>query len=542
MKPSNLESAVHQQSWEWLVDLSRRLDIGVELIDEGRVPLFSVAPTPAAAELRRRLQTSETVLTAAVADCLHSLAPVSVRVDHIQVTCFRMPLDGVLLLGQEATDEEVADETDNGFELIGGWLAEAVGASLTSPPHTTSEEPYRAASLRRTLNDAAASGSARRVMGAFVEALGVWDNVRVRTYAAGPDGSFHHFVSPVGAVSSAVPDRLENTIVPRHGRMVRLSREDADAFGFTSDPGDVLTLSLHTNGRLGWLLIFSGPVSGAKQARLRFYADMLREALDNVYDVTSRFVVAAIPQQRPKPSETVNEAVDAALGKLTGAVGGNEAALVVTTVTGKRAFVAGSTSLLGTAQHERRADRLVVRSSATASVLTVVLSRQNSPFTAFDRAVVEPGIVALHRWLQEALLTSPESERRRQFRPLEHVFDQLAESAVGAGQDASVIIVSVEATTATPEVLLTWLAAIRGQLRGGDFAGILSDKEIAVLLCDASADRAAVVSSRIGQLIQAERVAGSVVQPILSVTTRSPHLPFEGSLVRAARAGAAATH
>jgi hypothetical protein len=255
--------------------------------------------------------------------------------------------------------------------------------------------------------------------------------------------------------------------------------------------------------------------------------------------MTSRFVVAAIPQQRPKPSEAVNEAVDAALGKLTGAVGGNEAALVVTTVTGKRAFVAGSTSLL---QHERRPDRLVVRSSATASVLTVVLGRQNPPFTAFDRAVVEPGIVALHRWLQEALLTSPESERRRQFRPLEHVFDQLAESAVGAGQDASVIIVSVEATTATPEVLLTWLAAIRGQLRGGDFAGILSDREIAVLLCDASADRASVVSSRIGQLIQAEPVAGSAVQPTLSVTTRSPHLPFEGSLVRAARAGAAATH
>jgi hypothetical protein len=542
MKPSDLESAVHQQSWEWLFDLSRRLDIGVELIDADSAPMFSVAPTSAAAALRRGLQASETVLAAAISECLRSTAPVSIRVDGIQATCFRMPLDGVLLLAQQAPHEEVAAETGHDFDLIGSWLAEAISASLTSPPHTISEEPYRAASLRRSLSDAAASKSVRRVMGAFVEALGVWDNVRVRSYAAGADGAFYHFVSPVGAVPSSVPDRVEHTIVPDHGRAVRLSRENADAFGFACDAGDVLTLSLPTDGRPAWLLIFSGAISGAEQARLTFYADLLREALDTVHDMTTRSVVAALPEQRPGPNDTVAEAVDAALGKLTAAVGANEAALVVTTVTGKRAIEAGNTSLLAPSQHERRPDRLVVRSSATASVLTLVFSRHHPPFTAFDRTIVEAGLAALHPWLQEALLPSPESERRRQFRPLENMFDQLAETAVGAGQDASVIVVSVDPAAATPALLLPWLAAIRGQLRGGDFAGILSDNEIAVLLCDASADQAAVVSSRISHLVQAESGDGSFVHPTLSATTRSPHLPFEGSLVRAARASAAPTH
>jgi GGDEF domain-containing protein len=543
MKPSDLESAVHQQSWEWLFDLSRRLDIGVELIDAGRVPLFSIAPTPAAAELRRGLA-SETALTAAISDCLRSSSPVSVRVDGMRATCFRMPLDGVLVLAHEAPDEGVAAEVGHDFEVIGSWLAGAVGASLTSPPHTASEEPYRAASLRRSLSDAAASGSARRVMGAFVEALGVWDNVRVRSYGAGADGAFYHFVSPVGAVPSVpdrLDDRLKNPLVPHHGRMVRLSRKDADALGFAGEAGDLLTLSLPANGRPGWLLIFSGAIGGAEQARLTFYADLLREALNDVYHMTVRLVVAAVPQQRPGPNETVDAAVDAALGTLAAAVGGHEAALVMTTVTGKRAFEAGSTHLIAASQHER-ADRLVVRSSATASVLTVVLSRANLPFTAFDRAVVEAGLAALHPWLQGALLTSPDSERRRQFRPLEEVFDRLAATAVVAGQDASVIVVSVDRAAAVPAVLLRWLAIIRGQLRGGDFAGLLSDHEIAVLLCDASAAQAATVASRISELIQTEPVEGSFVQPTLTATTRSPHLPFEGSLVRAARAGAAATH
>jgi hypothetical protein len=154
--------------------------------------------------------------------------------------------------------------------------------------------------------------------------------------------------------------------------------------------------------------------------------------------------------------------------------------------------------------------------------------------------VVQAGAAVLHPWIQAALLPSPESERRRQFRPLEHVFDQLAETVVGAGQDASVIVASVDPAAVSPAMLHSWLAAIRSQLRTGDFAGILSDSEIAVLLFDASADQATVVSTRIRQLIRAETPDGAFVQPTFSATTRSPQLPFEGSLVRAARAGTAA--
>ena len=94
------------------------------------------------------------------------------------------------------------------------------------------------------------------------------------------------------------------------------------------------------------------------------------------------------------------------------------------------------------------------------------------------------------------------------------------------------IVASVNPAAVTPALLHSWLGSIRGQLRAGDFAGMLSDSEIAVLLCDASADDAAVVSSRLKQLIETEQNDGVLVQPAFSTTTRTPELPFEGSLVR----------
>jgi GGDEF domain-containing protein len=85
----------------------------------------------------------------------------------------------------------------------------------------------------------------------------------------------------------------------------------------------------------------------------------------------------------------------------------------------------------------------------------------------------------------------------------------------------------------------TWVRRIRAQIRGGDYAGTLSDREIAVLLCDASADQAGVVCTRLTRMMTVDDGAG-VLHPAVGITTRSPDSPFEGSLVGAARAGAAA--
>ena len=186
------------------------------------------------------------------------------------------------------------------------------------------------------------------------------------------------------------------------------------------------------------------------------------------------------------------------------------------------------------------AQALIVTSADAASVMTITLGRHgHAAFTAFDREIVAAAGALLHPWIQASLLGAGENERRRGFRPLDSLFDHIADQAVGAGQEASVIVVAVDPALALPGLLHSWLGNIRIQLRGSDFAGMLSDCEIAVLLCDASADQASAVSARLRDFLHADESAGAV-RPVFSASTSSPESPFEGSLVAAARARAAA--
>jgi hypothetical protein len=179
--------------------------------------------------------------------------------------------------------------------------------------------------------------------------------------------------------------------------------------------------------------------------------------------------------------------------------------------------------------HAPPPDRLIVKSLDGGSVM-VVIAREQPAFTAVEREIVQAGVAAVRSWARNALERSGGGERRRRFRPVDELFEQLAAEAVRAGQQASMIVMSTGATV-LPAELPTWLRKIRGQLRSWDFAAILSDSEIAVLLGHASADQAAVVSARLKQLMES-------VQPAIGVMTSSPESPFERSLVEAARADA----
>jgi hypothetical protein len=172
--------------------------------------------------------------------------------------------------------------------------------------------------------------------------------------------------------------------------------------------------------------------------------------------------------------------------------------------------------------------------------MTVAIERETPAFTAYERAVVQAGVTALHPRVQTAIQASNDGERRRQFRPVDSLFDQLAAETIGAGQPASVIVVSVSPAMVTPGLLYGWLVKIREQLRVGDYAGILSHTEIAVLLSDASAEQATVVAGRLQQLLLPDAAGHGRLTPTFRTTTRLPDSSFEGSLVGSARAGVAA--
>jgi len=535
MQVSDLDSAANRQACEWLGEVAQRLNLVIEVIDAHHVLLCPVGSTLEAANVRGRLTNGDSSLHSTMDDAMQSKMPLPLTIDDLQAVCFGLAPGGALLLARHAEHDESFEECRNDLESVGAWLTGAIESSL-GQPSTVAVEPYRILSFRRILRDATTRGSFRRVIGAFVEALSVWDDVRVSAYVPAAADGFFQYVPTMAVRPASAPDHLDQSVLPRLGRITRLPRGEADRLGLAFDPGDTLLFRFGIGTETEWALVFSGMIDDRVEVRLRVYSDILREALNDVLS-TAIGRIAADVGRRPTPNDPPEKAVLTALGQLTAAVGGRQAAMSLATTVGRQLLTVGPADLLS-GLDQLRPNRLVVRVSDGSGVMTVAIERDQIPFAAFEREIIEAGASAMQPWVQTSLQRSRDAERRHSFRPIDTVFDQLATEAVAAGQQASVIVMFVDAAGLHPGLLPAWVGRIRGQLRGGDRAGMLSDHEIAVLLCGASADQAATVSARLQQLLESGDDANGVVHPNIGMTTRAPDTPFEGSLVGAARASA----
>ena len=532
----DLDGSAPRQSLDWLLELGPRLNVVIEVIDVYDAPVCPVGSTRDAAAVRTLVTNGESSLRAAMSSAVRSRTPVSVAVEEIQFVCFRLASGGVVLLGRRLDADGSTDECREDLELIGPWLTGAIDTSLAQPG-AVSAEAYRMLSFRRILRESTSRGSLRQVIGAFIEALSVWDDVRVRAYVAGASGGFLEFASSMTAQPSSAADGLDEALLPRQAQLVRLTRADIDRAGLAIDPGDTVIGRMVIGSGTTWVLVFSGMINDAVQVRLRVYADILRETLNDVLTTNVSRIVAELSRRHAPVNEPVGSVAQTTLEKLSTAVGARAAGLLVTTTAGRQALGVGNAELLSSLDRVR-GTRLLVRSSDAGGVMTVVFERDHAAFTAFEREIAQAGIAAMQAWIEAALPRANDIERRGSARPVETVFDQLATDAVAAGQHASMIVMTIDSTMATPGLLPSWVARIRARLRAGDRAGMLNDREIAVLLYGASADQAALVSARLEQLIESRGSTPGFVPPTIGVTTRVPDLPFEGSLVAAARASA----
>jgi hypothetical protein len=537
MQPRDLDSSGPRPSLDWLVELAVRLHVVIDVIDVYDTPMSPVGSTRDAAAVRTLVTSGDSSLRSAISAAVRSRTPVSAVIDGLQFVCFRLSGGGVVLLARRLEAEDLADECREDLESIGPWLTSAIDTSLAQPT-AVSVEGYRMVSFRRILREAASRGSLRQVIGAFIEALSVWDDVRVRAYVAGASGGFFEYASSMVAHPSSSVEPLDDTVLPRPGQLVRLTRADVGRAGLAIDPGDTVIGRMSIGSGTAWVLVFSGMINDAVQVRLRVYADILRESLNDVLTTSTTRMVAELSRRHAPLNEPVSAAAQTALEKLSTAVGARQAGLLVTTTTGRQALALGNADLLSTLDRVR-GTRLLVRSSDAAGVMTVVFERDHAAFTAFEREIAQAGVAAMQPWIEAALPRSGDVERRGSARPVETVFDQLASDAIAAGQNASMIVMTIDSAMMAPGILPSWVARIRARLRAGDRAGMLNDREIAVFLYGASADQAALVSARLEQLLESRGGAPGFVPPTIGVTTRVPDSPFEGSLVAAARASAA---
>jgi len=314
MQLLDLDSSSPRQSLDWLVELALRLNIVVEVIDVYDAPVCPVGSTRDAVAVRTLITGSEPSLRSAIAAAVRSRTPVSAVVDGLQFVCFRLAGGGVVLLARRV-DADSADECREDLESIGPWLTGAIDASLAQP-NAVSAEGFRIVSFRRILREATSRGSLRQVVGAFIEALSVWDDVRVRVFVGGASGGFLEYASSMAAHSSTSMDPLDDTVLPRQGQLTRLTRAEIDRAGLVIDPGDTVIGRLVIGSGTMWVLVFSGMINDAVQVRLRVYADILRESLNEVLTMSSSRIVAELTRRHAPVNEPIGTTAQATLDRL----------------------------------------------------------------------------------------------------------------------------------------------------------------------------------------------------------------------------------
>ena len=536
MEHLNLDSAAFERPWDWLIDAARRLDVAVEVVGPNLEPMLPVGSDRAAITLRKLLTTDD-VFRAAIATAVAAPAPESATAGGFQTICYGLVPERALIVGREVTDAGTSDDRRRDLEAIGRWLVPVVRATLTQSSHAINVEAYRVASLRRILDEAAGRGTARTVIGAFIEALSVWDDVQVFGYAATIGGAFTRYASPRGAAAALAPAELDRADVPAIGRIERLSDDTVGRLHLRGDACDVLIGRIRTTDDLEWVQLFRGAVGSIRQVRLMVYLDLLREVLDKTLRATFERSAEAIDRRPPlRSGQPLDLAAQALAAHLMGSVDARQAALAMALTTGRQIFAVGSVDLLTPHAPDDLANRLIVTSPAADSLLTFAAAREAPAFTTFERRVAQAGLGAVHRWFDRAVRETNEYERRQRGRRVDALFEEIADGAIRAGEQVTVAVLSFGSDVPGPGTLHAAVAKIRDHIRSCDFAGILSATEIGVLLSGMPSVQCARLSARLQDLLTTSENGGAPVQPAVGVTTWTPERAGTGSIVATARA------
>jgi hypothetical protein len=535
-QPADLHSAVHHQSWSWLAEIGRRLDFTPDIVDERGASVTLPGAGAAAVPARRSLTAGSD---------LHSLIDQVLRTNEKQratgegwdLVCCPLSVSrvavGALVLARHAS-RTAAVPPGGDLDEVAPWLLRAVQAQLDLPIDE-GEAFDRVSSLHRLLHDAVDHGLEQDVVTAFAEALIAWDGLEVRGYVQDAHGQFTLAVATPGAdraQSGLIP---ADATVPHDATLYRLTAAEADRLAFRRDRD-------HFFARTGsaysqpWLIALSGAVRSDDESRLSLYMDLLRDAVDRVATIAETRLSWVMLQQLLGGTGEIEDAGDAALAELKRAIAAESAMVEVTGSRGVRAVAFGDTAAFAAAHARELSDEL--RSSSVVhegQTMTLVLRRPRAQaFTRRERQIAERAGAILSAWLSGVLKRASSQERRAENREFQQVLDRVAGQSIRDGLDVAVVVLLAPGVISRPGLLQRWTTEIRGRLRGSDLAGMLSDREVGILLSGINSSDTATVSRRICQ--QAIRERGGVETGIaIGIASRTAGATVNGSLVKEAR-------
>jgi hypothetical protein len=89
-EPSGFEVAVRARSWDWLLELRRRLKVDIQLVDDRQTPLLPFAAAGPAPSLSGLWEQRESAVVSAVTNALQTRVAQAVAWNGLQIICLAL--------------------------------------------------------------------------------------------------------------------------------------------------------------------------------------------------------------------------------------------------------------------------------------------------------------------------------------------------------------------------------------------------------------------------------------------------------------------
>ncbi|MGH9237349.1 MAG: hypothetical protein ACRD3G_04845 [Vicinamibacterales bacterium] len=522
-------AAVRSRSWDWLFALRKRLNVELQLVDDGQSPLLTASGGSVDALL------SGEGLRLAVSTALRTRTPQSAAADRMLTVIVPVTLDrvvsGALVVARRTSPEQPVENVRSQLELVGFWLTNAIEAHLQSPPAAQSDLD-RVSALCRLLADDSAGRSDRDIVGTFIESVAVWHDLEAYGYVE-TDDEYVRELSLPGVDPSHTPAAIPRAALPDLDDVARLARSEFDRLGFSGASDVVLT---HLGAGPGsWLVVITGSLEADELQRLSLYTTLLDQAVARATQATMADVLATVSTlllDSGNPEEQARQAVR----YVETALAMTRAALTATTRTGAPLLHVGPAFAAADLAAGSGAGKVVIirRDPQQYAMALVAEWPADHRVTQRENNVVEAVAGLLESWVRRLVRQSTHiGDRRASSRGFDEMLERLARDAVQGGIPVTAVVIQFADAAFRPDVTQARVARLREHLRGTDLVGRLNAGDVGLLLQDTAAAQAEALIARVLRLLEREGVPAG--QLSIGMATRRPGDPVTGALAEEAR-------
>ena len=540
-EPSSFEVAVRDRSWDWLLELRRRLKVDLLLVDS-RPSVLLPTLTDQAARLSAMLEHGEGALLTAISASLRERTSQTLDLGGLQIICVPVITErnacGALLVGRVSPSRQDAVASRSQLELVASWLTAAVDAHLLSPPAFQSSGLNRVAPLAQLLGQASARESDRELIRLFGEAIAVWHDIEVSGYVETTAGVFARDVTLPGTKKGERPAVIPSVGLPDSTDLVRLPQGHLDRFGLPVND-DVFVRRFKGKDGRSWLMVFTGEIGAYDLQRIGAYVALLDLALlvsTSAFTARITRTIAASLATLDVPETQAARALE----ELRAALGAAAATLTIESSSGVPAINITAPAGASEVHADASAFRLVlVKRSERHYTTTLSLGRNESlQFTPRDHAAAKVAVSMFDAWAPAALGGArARFERRAAPRGFAEVLQRSAREALERGAPIAVVVLLIRDAASLPGSTQRWVAGIRAQLRASDLAGMLGEAEIGLLMMDTGAEQAKSIAERLRAIVGGEPGQESI---LVGVAARNPGQDTVDGIVQDAREDALA--